>query len=174
MIDLSSKSKKKIFKQLKNKIKGYKGYSNLNRKKETNKRIKNYFIDKFEQFKDKITRLQSIALQSQMVIIWGDIDNIMGHINKTIIMLENTKYRGSSFFLTNTIRDVEIDLMIQDLNAILIIKKLGKKFSELSDSVDTALLSTIPDTTAQIIDSIEVFQSTWESRKKIIKKFSYI
>lgn len=167
-------SKKEVLKHIRKDIKSFVGYNNIKDKEESEEKIRNYLKGRFRDFNDKISVLQEIALSSQMIMIWGDLDSCLAHIRKTVLLLENKKYSGSSFFFTDSVRDVDLEILNQDLSALLIMEKLELKVAEFSDSIDSALLSSIPDITAQFLDSIDVFQTTWEKRTEIIKSFKYL
>lgn len=150
------------------------GYNNIKEKLDSEKKISNYLKQRFKEFNDKICVLQDIALSSQMIMIWGDLDSCLAHIRKTVLLLEKKEYSGSSFFFTDSVREIDLEILNQDLSALLIMEKLEAKVAEFSDSIDSALLSSIPDVTAQFLDAIDVFQTTWEKRREIIKSFRYL
>ena len=170
---------KDIVKEIKRKLATYElvyeSYEDYDKRKITDESIKKVVSKFIRSYIDKIAEIQNIALQSQMIMIWNDIDVLINQLKDMTVFINNTLYEGSTFFLSSKkapdtfLLMVETELAILDLMTELEIRLLAYR-----DAVDSALLSNSSKVIGEISKLLKQIQSLWQIRKDTIMKYRYI
>ena len=109
-----------------------------------------------------------------MIMVWGDLDTINSRIKALLTKIRETTYPGSSFFMTDSTRDYDLEIMEKEVFALETLNDIEDKFTEISDSIDSALLTSIPEITAKLLELFENFERTWTERQKKITEFTFV
>ena len=153
----------------------YESYEDFEKRKESDTSIKNVILSFTQGYIDKIAVIQNIALQSQMIMIWSDIDTLVNQLKDLIIFIKDTSYEGSTFFIAPKNADnifliiVESELAILDLTTELEIRLISYK-----DAIDSALLSNSSKIIGDISKLLKQIKSLWQIRQEAILNFRYI
>ncbi len=168
-----------VVKEIKRKLRPlelpYESYEVFDKRKQTDESIKSVVIRFVQDYIDKIAVIQNIVLQSQMLMIWSDIDNLVALLKDLIVFLRETSYEGSTFFLASKkVEDifsiiVESELAILDLTTELEIRLISYR-----DAIDSALLSDSSKIITDISKLIKQIQSLWKIRQEAILSYRYI
>lgn len=168
-----------VVKEIKRKLRPldlpYDSYEVFDKRKQSDDSIKKVILNFTQDYIDKIAVIQNIVLQSQMLMIWGDIDTLVAQLKDLIIFLKDTSYEGSTFFLASKkVIDifsiiVESELAILDLTTELEIRLISYK-----DAIDSALLTDSSKIITDISKLIKQIQSLWKIRQEAILNFRYI
>ena len=153
----------------------YESYEDFEKRKESDTSIKKIILSFTQGYIDKIAVIQNIALQSQMIMIWSDIDTLVNQLKDLIIFIKDTSYEGSTFFIAPKNADdifliiVESELAILDLTTELEIRLISYK-----DAIDSALLSNSSKIIGDISKLLKQIKSLWQIRLEAILNFRYI
>jgi hypothetical protein len=165
MID-SVKTMKNVVKK---KISGY-SYKNNKDKIATDEIIKEYLIREVSKKLDKVVALQDIALSTSMLLLWGDLDRMIGAFRDARLSIQETDYKGTTFFISSkTFQNDE--LLVYDFQTIELLKKLDKKMVEFNESVESALLGDTSQHVSEMLRDIYEFTAAWNERMMKIREF---
>jgi hypothetical protein len=170
---------KDVVKEIKRKLRPlelvYESYEDFERRKTSDEAIKKYIVLFIQGYIDKIAVLQNIALQSQMIMLWSDIDRLVAQLKDMNLFINNTSYEGSTFFIAQRKASeifailAESELAILDITTELEIRLLSYK-----DAIDSALLSNSSKIIGEISKLLNQIQSLWTIRHEGILKFRFI
>lgn len=168
-----------VVKEIKRKLRPlelpYESYEDFPKREQTDNSFKKAILDFIQGYIDKIAELQNIALQSQMIMIWSDIDALVAQLKDMTLFIKDTSYIGSTFFLSSKRANnifsiiVESELAILDLTNELEIRLISYK-----DSIDSALLSNSSKIILEISKLLKQIQSLWKIRQEAILSFKFI
>ena len=102
-------SYKDVVKEIKRKLQPsnleYESYEVFEKRKVSNNSIQAFFLNFIRNYIDKISYVQNIALQSQMIMIWNDLDILINKLRDLEIFIKSTNYQGTTFsFIKESIR----------------------------------------------------------------------
>lgn len=153
----------------------YEGYENLEKREKSDSSFRKEVLSFTQGYIDKIAVIQNIILQSQMIMIWADIDKLVAQLNDLILFVKDTSYEGSTFFISGRKAEdifliiVESELAILDLTTELEIRLLS-----YNDAIDSALLSNSSKIISDISKLLKQIQSLWKIRQEAILSYKFI
>lgn len=168
-----------IVKEIKRKLRPlelpYESYTEFSKRGQTDNSIKKVVLDFIQGYIDKIAVLQNIALQSQMIMIWSDIDGLVAQLKDIILFIKDTSYVGSTFFISSRNDNDIFSIMVESELAILdLTTELEIRLISYKDAIDSALLSNSSKIIGEISKLLKQIQSLWTIRQEAILKFRYI
>ena len=168
-----------VVKEIKRKLRPlelpYDSYEEFEKRKETDHSIQKA-IELFVQgYIDKIAVIQNIALQSQMIMIWADIDKLVSQLKDLILFIKNTSYEGSTFFLApRSKEDIFMILAESELAILDLTTELEIRLISYNDAIDSALLTDSSKIITEISKLLIQIQSLWKIRQEAILNFRFI
>ncbi len=166
-------------KEIKRKLKPlelpYESYNEFDKRKASDESIKKAILSFTQGYIDQIAEIQNIILQSQMIAIWSDVDQLVAQLRDLIIFINETNYEGSTFFLSSKKEEeiflilVESELAILDLTNELEIRLISYK-----DAIDSALLTNSSKIIGDISKLLKQIESLWKIRQEGILNFRFI
>ena len=168
-----------IVKEIKRKLRPlelpYESYTEFSKREQTDNSIKKVVLDFIQGYIDKIAVLQNIALQSQMIMIWSDIDGLVAQLKDIILFIKDISYVGSTFFISSRNDNEIFSIMVESELAILdLTTELEIRLISYKDAIDSALLSNSSKIIGEISKLLKQIQSLWTIRQEAILKFRYI
>ena len=145
------------------------------KRKTTDSSFRTWLGTNFRFLMDEIALVKNVALQSQMIMIWGDLDKFLLKLKDLQILIESTEYEGSTFFRSAKIVNEEENKIIgTEFNIIEKMKNVLSRTSEFKDSIDAAMLTETSRLVADIGTLLNDVKNSWNLRKDVIVKFRYI
>jgi len=168
-----------IVKEIKRKLRPlelpYESYVDFSKRKQSDESFKKAVLDFSQGFIDKIAVLQGIALQSQMLMIWADVDNLVAQLKDLIIFIKQTSYEGTTFFLSpKKAEDIFLIIVESELAILDLTNELEIRLISYKDAIDSALLSNSSKIIGEIRKLLKQIQSLWTIRQEAILKFRFI
>ena len=151
------------------KIKHYKFKSNKD-KESTDTLIKEYLIKNLNKKIDSVVKIQDLALASQMLMIWGDVDRLINTLRDLKLTILETDYEGTTFFISTKTFENN-DLLVYDFQVIELLDRIDDKLVEFFDSVESALLGDTSKHVSEILNNIREITSAWTERVEKIRAF---
>ena len=153
----------------------YESYEEFDKRKDSDKSIQNAIESFIQGYIDKIAEIQNIALQSQMIMIWSDIDKLVAQLKDLILFIKNTTYEGTTFFLApKKMPDIFLILVESELAILDLTNELEIRLISYRDAIDSALLSDSSKIITEISKLLIQIQSLWKIRQEAILNFRYI
>lgn len=170
---------KDIVKEIKRKLRPfelvYESYEVFNKRKISDKSILTIIKHFMSGFSDKVAEVQNIALQSQMIMIWNDLDVLINQLKDINLILDNVNYEGSTFFISRKKVKESFQLMTETELAILdIMNELDIRLIDYKDAVDSALLGNSSKIINSIRKLLKQIENLWLIRQEAIQKFRFI
>lgn len=165
MIDSVNKMNKVVT----SKIKNY-SYKSNKKKESTDTLIKEYLIENLNKKIDSVVKIQDLALASQMLMIWGDVDRLINILRDLKLIILETDYEGTTFFISTKTFENN-DLLIYDFQTMELLDRVDDKLVEFFDSVESALLGDISQHVSEILHNIREITNSWTERMEKIRAF---
>ncbi|MFW9998130.1 MAG: hypothetical protein ACFFD4_39175, partial [Candidatus Odinarchaeota archaeon] len=151
------------------KIKDY-SYNTNKEKVETDEQLREYLISNISRQLDFVVSVQDVALQSQMLMIWGDLDRLIGALRDARLVIKETDYKGTTFFISSKTFEND-ELLVYDFQTIELLKKQDKKLEEFNESVESAILGDTSKHVSEILGHVYDFTGAWNERISKIREF---
>jgi len=151
------------------KIKNYSYKSNKD-KQNTDTLIKEYLIENLNKKIDSVVKIQDLALASQMLMIWGDVDRLINTLRDLKQTILETDYEGTTFFISTKTFENN-DLLIYDFQVIELLDRVDEKLVDFFDSVESALLGDTSQHVSEILNNIGEITKAWIERMEKIRAF---
>jgi len=125
---------------------------------------------------DEVSIIQAIGIQSQMIMIWSDLDQLLTKIKDLRYLINNKNpYEGSTFFISTKKAIDNFEIMVQSEQAILdVTKELNYRLKQYKDEVDSALLSNSSQLIGEMMILLKQVGSMWKIRIEAIEKYRFI
>ncbi|MHA2362631.1 MAG: hypothetical protein ACXAC7_01640 [Candidatus Hodarchaeales archaeon] len=145
-------------------------------RKKTDILIRGLITSFIEEFMDGISEIQAIALQSQMIMIWSDLDRLMSRLKDLLYLLrEEREYQGSTFFISSKKAIDHFEIMVQsELGMLDVCKQLSYRLERYREAVDSALLSDSSKLIGEIMKLLGQISNMWKIRTDTIAQFRFI
>ncbi len=94
---------------LMNKIPGYTGYADKERRRDADKMLRSYLARQYRDQLTRLTRLQTGALHTPHSSALGELQRLEGMLNRFIDKLDTASYGYAGLFDANKVTEVELD-----------------------------------------------------------------
>lgn len=153
----------------------YFSYDNAEKRVITDQTFRSLVVNFFDNFNDRVGTIQSIAIQSQMIMIWSDLDKLSNMARDIRIKIKNTRYQRTSFFVATTKDEETFSLISQaELTMLNLGEELDLRLHRYQEAIDSALLSDSSRLIQEIGKLLQQFESMWTIRVEGIESYRHI
>lgn len=150
-------------------------YEALDKRKATEEKFRIWIKGEINRLQDEIAVIKNVALMSQMIPVWGDLDKFLTKLKNLFYTITETEYIGSTFFRSNKKVKEDFEKIIDcEYKIVELMKGVLSKTADFHDSVDSALLSESTRLINLISVDLDAMNSQWLFHKNVIMNFKYI
>lgn len=167
-------------------IKGYKSYSNVKVRQETDKALRNHLYEKVISLQHKFTETNTFLMEKQYVRTWKAVNDIKTSFDdiKKILLAKNTDvYRHSTFFETPDVSEwIDVPVIyIIETEMILTIEDTDRLLDQIknliSGNTNIEVADVIPSVEKLILEIAkavsDLYGMIWE-RAELIASFEIV
>lgn len=150
-------------------------YLQLSKRKNSNSLFCDWLSDSISKLKDEIAIVKNMVLQAQMIMVWGDLDKLLGSLINLGNVINETTFDGTTFFRSSKqIREDDEKIVFAEFQIVELMKQVLSKVAQFKDCIDSALLTETSQLVADITEILNKLIETWNIRTKVILDFRYM
>ena len=163
-------------KSLKNYIKEYVGYDDVNDRTKSDKALRTHLYNFILELIDSYSVVQNQLMQGQLLSTWPASNQILNMLNSLRTLLTSDVYRHSTFFETPDISEnIEISVLyLLESETILEIRQIRENVKLISKKLEDLDLLDIENDIFKVQSDIEAVQTTISDRAELIASFEIV
>ncbi len=167
---------------LMNKIPGYTGYADKERRRDADKMLRSYLARQYRDQLTRLTHLQTAALHTRHSSDLGELQRLEGKLNRFIDKLDTASYGYAGLFDANKVTEVELDqLYAFDQGLMNGVHSVSSDLDALEAAMRPGTDAPAPDSTAaaaappdsgeamtKLGTTIDTLLQTWGHRNDVL------